>query len=118
MRSGFITHQGVQILYCRYNRIDMAALGAEIAEVEGVLRKAPENSVRVLVDMTGTVISPSTLSILTKTSLEMKKHIRSTAVLGVEGVRVQLLDMLVKASGLPVKSFKTEEEAKTWLAST
>jgi len=94
----------------------MSTLSAEVTEVEALLLKQPVNSMRLLVDVTGTVISPSTLSLLTKTSLDMKKYIHATAVLGVEGVRVQLLDMLVKASGLPAKSFKTEEEAKNWLA--
>jgi hypothetical protein len=88
-----------------------------ITQVEALLQKQPVNSMLLLVDVTGTLISPSTLNILTKTSMDMKKYIHSTAVLGVEGVRVQLLDMLVKASGLPVKSFKTEDEAKSWLVS-
>ena len=115
MRSEFVTHQNVWIFYCRYDHIDLATLTQEIAEVEGLVHKQPENSMRLLVDVSGTLISPSTLNILTKTSLENKKYFHRTAVLGVEGVRVQLLDMLVKASGLPVKSFKTEAEAKAWL---
>jgi hypothetical protein len=118
VKSGFITHLGTQLFYCRYDHFDLNTLCQEITQVEGILRRQPEDSLRMLVNVTGTIISPGTFNVLTKTTLDMKKYLHRTAVLGVEGaVRVQMMDMLVKATGLAVRPFKTEEEAKTWLAS-
>jgi hypothetical protein len=115
MKSGWITHQDKQIFFCHYDHIGIDKLRDEISQVEEIFRQQPENSIPLLVDVKGTIIAPDTLQVLTKTSIDMKKFIKRTAVLGVTGVRMKMLDMLIKVSGLQVKPFEDEELAKSWL---
>jgi hypothetical protein len=115
MKSGFITHQGKQIIFLRYDHLIQETLDAEIHEAEKLLCSQPENSILLMVDFNKTLISPGVLDSMIKSSLKCKKYFRKNAVLGIEGVRSTLLDIFMKATGLAVKSFPNEEAAKAWL---
>lgn len=115
MKSGFITYQGKQIIFLRYDHMTQETLDVEIREAEKLLCSQPENSILLMVDFNKTLISPGVLDLMIKSSLKCKKYFRKNAVLGIEGIRSTLLDIFMKATGLAVKSFPNEEEAKAWL---
>ncbi len=93
----------------------MDALKAEVMEVEAEFRQQPEHSIRLLVDVSGTIISTGTFDILRITAANMKKFLHSTAVLGVTGARRTMLDLLIKFTGLPVVAFDRQADAVEWL---
>lgn len=115
MVSGWETHAGIRYFFCRYCNLTMDALKAEVMEVEAEFRTQPEHSIRLLVDVSGTIISTGTFDVLRSTAASMKKYLHCTAVLGVTGARRTMLDLLIKFTGLHVVAFDQQAEALEWL---
>lgn len=95
--------------------MDMEPIKQELADVEEIVRKAPENSLLVLADFRQTRISKDLMDLLTASSKITKSHVKKTAVLGVVGTKRVLADMLTRFTGQPLSFFDSEETAREWL---
>jgi hypothetical protein len=115
LKSYWDMYKGKKFFYARYDKLSIEQIRTEIADVEKIIVAQPLDSVLLLIDTAGTIISPEALNLLKNIAVKGKKFTRKTAVLGVTGARRTMLEIVVKFSGLPVSSFETEQQAKDWL---
>jgi hypothetical protein len=115
MKSYWETYKGKKIFYARYDHLTIEAVRTEVVDVEKEMLKSPLGSVLLLVETTGTIISPEALNLFKNVALRSNKHIIKSAILGMTGARMAIMDIVSKFSGLKVQAFDTEEKAKDWL---
>ena len=118
MRSTWIEHKGMKILYQDFSKqfFNSAAVKTELDEVQKIVLAEPMNSVRVLSDFRDTNIGSDLLAAMNTASAATKDHVRKTAVLGVTGMKRKLADLLTALTGQPLKYFDDMDLAKDWLA--
>jgi len=118
MRSKWIEHNGKKIFLQDFSKLfyNTAAVKAELAEVQEIVKAEPKNSVLILTDMRDTNVGTDLLPSMNAASAATKDYVRKTAVLGVAGVKRKLADMLSALTGQPLKYFDDMETAKRWLA--
>ena len=119
MKSKWITHAGKSIFHIDLSDFwtDADALRTELDEASAITCQQPEDSLLVLTDVRGTVLSSEVLNIGKESSAKTTKHVRKTAVLGISGFRKVLLDAVSRFSGQSFAVFEDAEEAKDWLVS-
>lgn len=117
MRSQWIEYNGKKIFYQDFSKLfyNSAAVKAELAEVQEVVKAQPKNSVLVLTDMRDTNVSTDLLPVMNAASAATKAFVKKTAVLGVTGVKRKLADLLTAITGQPLRYFDDIELAKIWL---
>lgn len=115
MKSSWKIYQGKRIFFARYDKLTIEELRSEIGAAEKAILYQPSGSVLMLIDTTGTIITPEALNIFKNTALRTKQYMSKTAVLGVTGSRRVMLEMIVKFSGMKLVSFDTLQQAKDWL---
>jgi hypothetical protein len=118
MRSTWIEHKGIKILYQDFSRnfYNSAAVKTELEEVQKLVLAEPLNSVRVLSDFRDTNVGTDLLTAMNTASAATKVYVSKTAVLGVTGMKRKLADLLTALTGQPLKYFDNIEAAKDWLA--
>ena len=116
MKSCWETYKGKQIFFAHYDHMSIAEYRAEIEAVEQELFKRPQNSVLLLMDTAGVILSPEALNLAKNTALRSRPYIRKAAILGMGGPRKVLLDIVAKFSGVNVTGFDSLEQAKEHLA--
>jgi hypothetical protein len=118
MRSKWMMYKGKRIFFQDFSEFgfaDIETAKQELAEVQEIVCKAPENSVLVLADFRQTRIDKDLMDLLIAASNLTKTHVHKTAVIGVIGTRRVLADMLVRFTGQALSFFQTEDDAKEWL---
>jgi len=117
MKSQCIEYRGKKILYQDFSKnfYNSAAVKAELAEVQEVVKAQPNNSVLVLTDMRDTNVGSDLLPAMNAASAATKAYVHKTAVLGVTGIKRRLADMLTSLTGQPLKYFDDIDAAKSWL---
>ena len=118
MRSNWIEHKGKKIFYQDFSKnfYNSAAVKAELAEVQKIVKAQPLDSALVLSDFRDTNVGSDLLSAMNSASAATKAHVQKTAVLGVTGMKRKLADLLTAVTGQPLKYFDDIEAAKDWLA--
>lgn len=115
MKSYWETYKGKQIFYARYDHLVLEEYRAEIIAVEQEVLRQPKNSILLLVNTAGIILSPEALNLAKNTALHSQPYLRNTAILGMSGLRKTLLEIVVKFSGVKLAAFETEEQAKDYL---
>lgn len=117
MKSTWIEHKGRKIFYQDFSKnfYNAAAVKAELAEVQQVVKAQPVDSVLIISDMRDTNIGSELLPVMNAASVATKAYVRKTAVLGVTGMKRKLADLLTALTGQPLKYFDDIESAKSWL---
>ena len=117
MKSRWIVHKNVEILYCDFSGLhkDVEALLLEVAKVDAEILRRPPGSVRAIADLTGTVTGSEVVDIF-KASAATKDHIQKQAVVGIGGVQKILAKSVAFFSGQELHLFDSVERAKDWLA--
>ncbi len=117
MKSKWITHTGKRIFHIDLSDLqtDVDAWRTELDEASAITRQQPKNSLLVLTDVRGTVMSSEVVSIAKESSAETTKYVRKTAVIGISGFRKVLIDAVSRFSGQRFAIFEDVEEAKDWL---
>jgi hypothetical protein len=115
LKSYWETYKGKKFFYARYDKLSIDQLRLEMNDALNEVLKQPANSVLLLVETTGTLVSPEALNLFKNLALKSNKVALKTAVLGVTGARRTMLDIVVKISGMKVSPFETEQQAKDWL---
>ncbi len=111
----FITHQGKQILL-----VDLSNRSA--GEVEKIVRALPEvvttrqrGSVLILSDFTGASFDEEAIRTMKETAVFDKPYIKKSAWVGAENLPELFSENLKSFSRREFPTFKTREEAMTWL---
>lgn len=111
----FITHQGKQILL-----VDLSNCSA--GEVEKIVRTLPEvvttrqrGSVLILSDFTGASFDEEAFRTMKETAVFDKPYIKKSAWVGAENLPELFSENLKSFSRREFPTFKTREEAMTWL---
>ncbi|MBK9926902.1 MAG: hypothetical protein IPP66_16650 [Anaerolineales bacterium] len=117
MRSQWIEHNGKKIFYQDFSKLffNAAAVKAELAEVQEIVKAQPKDSVLILTDMRDTNIGSELLPSMNAASSATKAHVHKTAVLGVTGMKRKLADLLISLTGQQLKYFDDIDLAKKWL---
>jgi hypothetical protein len=118
MRSHWITHRGVEILYCDFTNFgrDTRALKAEVDAVDAEILSRPRGSVLAIADLTGTVTSTNVAVLFKESASVTAHHIAKQAVVGVSGTQKMLAQGVAFFSGQAMNLFNSVEDAKEWLA--
>lgn len=116
MKSGWITHNGKKIFYCRYNSPLIEEMQVEVKEVDQELLIQPAGSVLLLIDTKGTILTPSAINLYMNHAIRCRKQLQKIAILGMEGVRKKILEIISKAANLAPVPFDSEKEAMEWLS--
>jgi hypothetical protein len=117
VKSKWIKHKGKRIFYsdCTDFGYDARTLQTEIEEVDAIVCAQPENSVFVIVDVRGTVLSSEAVQLFKAAAVETKPYARKTAVVGITGYRKVLSDAVAFFSGRSFGVINDLEEAKDWV---
>jgi hypothetical protein len=115
MKSGWEIYKGKKVLFARYDHLTFEEMHAEIKFVEKEVVQQPADSVLSVINVTGTIITPSVLNLLKEIAVATNKQAHKTAVLGITGARRSMLEMVVKFSGIHVLTFDDETLACDWL---
>ncbi len=118
MQSEWQTHKGKRFFYsnCSNFGADSARLAAEVEAADTIVAQEPENSALVLTDVRGTVGSNEAITVFKASAARLKKYVRKTAVVGIEGgIRRLLLEAVSRFSGRELVAFDDLERAKDWL---
>ena len=116
MKSSWETHKGKRYFFARYTDLDIEGVKKEVPEVEEVVKREPLESVLLLIDTKGTVISPDALVYFKNTSKNSKPYMKKVAIMGMTGVRQLIVDLIVKFAGIEnLKAFDDAESARDWL---
>lgn len=121
MKSHWATLQGRRVLY-----IDLSNFKADIAQVDTELKdvlaalgaevyRQPEHSVKVLVDLRNTTISPAVLRLIQERIEDTRRYVQKTAVVGLTGVRKTFADIFAAMARTETRAFEEPEPAQTWL---
>ncbi len=118
MRSNLEEYKGKKVFIARYDHLSSDGVKTEIEEVKEYMATISEGSARVLVDTTGTLISPEVLNQFKQISSQASQKISTkTAILGMSGPRKTFLDIVSKFSKNKTIAFDTKDEAMEWLVS-
>ncbi len=117
MRSEWIEYKGKKIFYQNFSKqfYNSAAVKAELAEVQQIVKSQPPGSTLILSDFRDTNVGSELLSAMNAASSATKAYVHKTAVLGVTGMKRQLADLLTAITGQSLKYFDNIEAAKDWL---
>ena len=117
MKSRWVTHKGQKIFYIDLSdfQLDHESFIKELGAAETITCQQPENSLLVLTDVNGTIVSPEVMNFAKGSSARTMKHVRKTAVVGITGMRKFLLGAVSRFSGQRFSVFDDVEEAKDWL---
>jgi hypothetical protein len=118
MKSGLETYKGKRIFTARYDHMTKDELLSEVNEVKAYMSKnIVSEDMFVLVDTTGTLVSPEVLSLFKEISLNSTQYKTKTAILGMTGPRRVFLDIVAKFSKNMATPFDDAQSAKDWLVS-
>lgn len=118
MKSGLETYKGKRILVARYDHMTNTELKNEVDEVMAYMTQNQANEdVLVLVDTTGTLVSPDVLTLFKEMSVKSTDFKTKTAILGMTGPRKVFLEIISKFSKSSAIPFDDLQSAKDWLVS-
>jgi hypothetical protein len=116
MKSGLETFQNNKIFIARYDHMTKDELEKEVSEVKTYMSQNKVNDdMLVLVDTTGTLVSPEVLKLFKEISLQSTQFKTKTAILGMTGPRRVFLDLVAKFAKTSAMPFDDIQSAKEWL---
>jgi hypothetical protein len=118
MKSEWITHQGQAVFCYDYTDfgLDVEGLKAEVEAAQAVIEQQSENSMLILVDIRGTVVSREAAALIKENARFTRLYAQKVAVVGVKGVVRVIADSIGRLTrGTPQAFFDGPEEAKDWL---
>ncbi len=113
-----IHHRGRTILYFDYRGLEGEAfiqrLGENAAAVEALAAEGEQDLLR-LSDVRETYATAEIMEAINETAVRTKKYFTASAVLGVQGGKKVLLDLVNRFTGIGARLFDNIEQAKDWL---
>ena len=113
-------HNGKGLIYADYRDLGGEELVVQVKSNIALgmeLASQGETEQLVLVDLRGCYINQDGVAALKEAATQAAPYVKASAVIGVEGLRKHLLEIVNKVSGYGAKPFGSIAEAKNWLAS-
>jgi hypothetical protein len=118
MKSSLEVHKGKKVFVARYDHMTMEEIKTEVEAVKQYMGSVPEKTALVLVDATGTIISPEVLNQFKQVSAQATgKLTTKTAILGMSGPRKTFLEIVSKFTQNKTVPFDDRQSAMDWLVS-
>jgi len=118
MKSSVETYKGKRLFVARYDHMNLEELQSEVAEVKAYMgQNTITEDMLVLVDTTGTLVSPEVLKLFKEMSVNSSQFKTRTAIVGMSGPRKVFLDIVSKFSKASVMPFEDVDRAREWLIS-
>ena len=116
MKSCWESYKGKRIFIAHYDHMTLEQVATEVKEVSTAMAlEKTTTEMLVLVDTTGTLVSPEVLRLFKEVS-ESSSHFKTkSAILGMTGPRRVFLDIVAKFSKTMVTPFDDAQTAKDWL---
>jgi hypothetical protein len=115
MSIEWITHEGKKILYIKYSGLSYSEQLEQIERATQILVDTKTNDNLTLSDLTHSHINQDFVNLAKEKGKISAPFTKKAAVIGIEGVRKILLEVVNKISGNLRVPFSTIEEAKDWL---
>ena len=116
--STIISYKGKDIFFSDYTHMPEDAFVECINrhhEHQMAFIDTQKSAILVLTDVTGSLATREIMSCFKEKTKVAGKHIKKSAVIGVEGIQKLLLRGVNKFSSLETQAFDTREEALDWL---
>ena len=115
----WIPHGGKRIIFVDYSNLQgqelIDLIKAAREEVLGAIDRG-EKGFFSLVDLTDTVAGAEAVSLFREASTVMAGNLAASAVVGITGIKKQLLRFINVMAPMQTKAFDSLEEAKQWIA--
>lgn len=116
-RTQFITHRGVPVLVVDLAGIrTLEELESAGESVSRVIRAEPPDSLRLLIDLTGTPYNLRVVRTLGEMAGANAAHVRARAVIGVPRAAGDAVAAIAGYTRRPVETFADRDAALEWLA--
>ncbi len=114
-RVSYIYHQGRQILFLDFTDCSVDEALGIIQEAGPIIREQHENSVLTLTDVTGARYNQEVTQAMKEFAKGNKPFVKAGAVVGLDGMKKIIYNVIAKVSGRNLSTFDNIEEAKEWL---
>ena len=115
-RAKFKKHQDKMVLSLNFANLEIDEAHEIINYSSGTIAKMPNNSVRILTNITDANFNQELISALKEFAKKNKPHVIASAVVGATGIKKVLFNTIFKFSGRKnMKMFNNEDEAIEWL---
>ncbi|MGA3282460.1 MAG: hypothetical protein ABSD50_15940 [Smithella sp.] len=114
-RVSFIEYKGKKFLYMDVSNLDAREMLENIANAKKIIRSQPEKSVFVLTDVTGMRFDSEVTTAMKEYVAGNKPYVVASAVVGVTGLKMIVVNSIMKFAGRKLVLFDTIEQAKDWL---
>jgi len=118
LRTKTLNHQGKNIFFmdfCKLQTVD--DINSVMNEAKAFIQNQPAKSVIALTNIDGMHFNNQIKEMFSEFVEENKPYIKSSAIVGVSGLKNILFNGLMRLTGRDIKSFATLEMAKIWLVS-
>jgi hypothetical protein len=115
-RTQTINHQGKNIFYMDFSNLQsMEEIHSVMNEAKAFILKQPKASVIALTNIDEMHFNNQIRDMFAEFIKNNKPHIKTSAIIGISGLKHILFNGLMKLTGRDIKSFTTIELAKNWL---
>ena len=105
------------VLYLNFANLDIDEAHEVINYSAGIVEKMPKSSICTLTNITGANFNQALIDALKEFAKKNKPHVIAGAVIGVDGIKKTLFNVILMVSGRKnLKMFDKEDDALTWLA--
>lgn len=115
MSIEWITHKGKKILYIKYSGLSESEELEQVRRATQILVDTKSTGNLTLTDVTNSRINQDFVDLAKEKGKISAPYTKKAAIVGIEGVRRFLLEVVNKVSGNKRVPFSTIEEAKDWL---
>ena len=116
-RVQFLTHAGKQILFVDMSNSTPADAMTASVEVQATVTDQPENSVLILVDMTGAQFDKQAMDRMKASAAYDRPYVKRSAMIVLSNEHTALKEALKIFARRDYRYFDTKEEALAWLVS-
>lgn len=115
-RVNFIDYKRNRILYLDFSECTIEEGSRTMEEARLVIDAQPPASVLVLSNVTRAQYNRETIKKLQEFVLQNRPFVKASAVIGLDGLKKVIFDLITKVAGRHMSVFATKEDAIAWLA--
>jgi hypothetical protein len=117
-RTQTLTHKGKSIFYMDFCQLQsVEEINFVMNEAKAFIQNQPNTSVIALTNIDGMHFNNEIKDMFSKFIASNKPHIKTSAIVGISGLKNILFNGLMRITGRDIKSFSDLELAKNWLIS-
>lgn len=114
-RVTFIDYKGNKILYLDFSKCSIEDGPHVMDEASQVINDQPPSSLLILSDVTEAQYNREIIKKLQEFVSQNRPFVKASAVIGMDGLKKVIFDMLLKVTGRQMSVFATKEDALNWL---